>query len=119
MKRTLQEIADMFGIYLVKNSFPDEQNQYKWFSKKPAINIDGGFWESIRDDGYPWFGSTFSTELIEPFEGDWRDSLHSPRVVCPDCEGTGKSTEHNRDYPPDYYACPTCHGAGWVEREGV
>ena len=34
-------------------------------------------------------------------------------TVCPDCGGSGNSTEHDRCLPPNYYICETCKGTGY------
>ena len=42
------------------------------------------------------------------------------RGKCPDCKGSGNSTEHDRCLPPNYYICETCKATGnakvvWTE----
>jgi len=115
MKRTLQEIADMFEIYVVKNSFPNKMNQYKFFLEKPHKNIEGGFWESTQENGYPWYGSTFDTELIEPFTGDWKDSLHVPQVTCPECDGK-KGYYISNNSKQVWKRCTSCKQTGKIDR---
>ena len=33
---------------------------------------------------------------------------------CPDCGGTGKSEQHDRCVPPNYYTCERCDGEGVI-----
>ncbi len=40
------------------------------------------------------------------------------KITCKTCGGTGKSPEHDRCVPPNYYDCEPCNGQGhtWQER---
>ncbi len=84
--RSLQEWADFTGWYPVlqkpKRSMYG-QNIYVLFEQKPVcVNLgDRGLWAAISGG----FVIDIPEQLVIPFEGGWKDSLHYPQ-----CEGTSK-----------------------------
>lgn len=76
IKRTPQEIADLFGCYLVKDSDGD------WF----------GFLERPIHNHYTWYvpnnNNSFCISIEESlidWQGDWNDSLHEPQKMHDKC----------------------------------
>lgn len=128
MKRTLQEFADLFGVYTAQMS----HGRRVAYENKPKIDRHIDICNEMLLETWFYTGESTCIDMFtEPFPGDWKDSLHSPRVVCPECDGSGRKKSCTsecglrrrlpvscKEQMCPWIMCQTCRGTGWVEKEG-
>jgi len=77
---TIQEWADSTGCYTaIEIDQENAMQRLHFFVNKPEIkklgNLDISFWQ----DNKHYTVGTLTQDLFVPFDGDWEDSLHSPK----------------------------------------
>ena len=88
-KRTAQEIANFFGVYVAQ----DESGTWYGYPEKPEIFGDNPFWGNGDTPGL-----CFESDFVEtPEDIDWKDSLCEPKSN-PTAEASNLKAEENHKY---------------------